>query len=63
LETPILDDILARLPDALERDDIGAATPISAIMNGSHIALPPEFSPTNLAKQEASHDDQEAVVC
>jgi magnesium transporter len=74
METPILDDILARLRDVLERDDIAAATQILESMRPSdqadlfseleddhQIALLPELNPTDSADILEKLDDADAA--
>lgn len=74
METPILDDVLARGRAALERDDIVAATTIiedlrphdqaeifSELRGEGQIALLPELSPPDSADILEKLDDQEAA--
>jgi magnesium transporter len=74
METPILDDILARLRDVLERDDIAAAVHIIEAMRPSdqadlfseledddQIALLPELNPTDSADILEKLDDADAA--
>lgn len=74
MEAPILDDILARVRAALERDDVGAASAIledlrphdqaevfSELRDEDQIALLPELSPHDSADILEKLDDQEAA--
>lgn len=74
METPILDNILARVRTALERDDIHAATAIiedlrpydqaevfSDLRDEDQIALLPELNPPDSADILEKLDDQEAA--
>ena len=74
METPVLDDILARVRAALERDDIVAATGIienlrphdqaeifSELRDEDQIALLPELNPLDSADILEKLDDQETA--